>query len=125
AEQLAKALREVGDVLDGDLQKGAQDAALALEALGAKQRALENFGALRRETEQLSGALTSATGVVDRLGAELPDAAAKTTAFAEAEKAAGTALAQAQGDLARKRDALKALREEYTGSARKSDDYRA
>lgn len=125
AEQLAKALREVGDVLEGDLQKGAQDAAAALEALGTKQRALENFGALRRETEQLSGALTSAVGVVDRLGAELPQAASQTQAFAAAEKAAGAALQQAQADVQRKRDALKGLREEYTGAARKTDDYKA
>lgn len=125
AEQLAKALRDVGDVLEGDLQKGAQDAAQALEALASKQRALENFSALRRETEQLSTSLTTAVGVVDRLGAELPQAAAQTQAFAAAEKSAGTALQQSQADLARKRDALKALREENTGAARKTDEYKA
>lgn len=125
AEQLAKALRNVGDALEGDLQQGAQEAAQALEALAAKQRALESFTALRRETAQLSTSLTTATGVVDRLGAELPQVAAQTQAFAAAERAAGTALQQAQADLARKRDALKALREENTGAARKTDDYKA
>lgn len=125
AEQLAKALRNVGDALEGDLQQGAQQAAQALEALGAKQRALESFSALRRETEQLSTSLTTATGVVDRLGAELPQVTAQTQAFAAAEKAAGTALQQAQGDLARKRDALRALKEENTGAARKTDEYKA
>ncbi len=125
AEQLAKALRNVGDALEGDLQQGAQEAAQALEALAAKQRALESFTALRRETEQLSTSLATATGVVDRLGAELPQVAAQTQAFATAERAAGTALQQAQADLARKRDALKALREENTGAARKTDEYKA
>lgn len=125
AEQLAKALRNVGDALEGDLQQGAQEAAQALEALASKQRALESFSALRRETELLSTSLTTATGVVDRLGAELPQVAAQTQAFAAAEKAAGTALQQAQGDLVRKRDALRALKEENTGAARKTDEYKA
>lgn len=125
ADQLAKALRNVGDALEGDLQQGAQEAAQALEALAAKQRALDSFTALRRETEQLSTSLATATGVVDRLGAELPQVAAQTQAFAVAEKSAGAALQQAQADLTRKRDALRALKEESTGAARKTDEYKA
>lgn len=125
AEQLAKALRNVGDALEGDLQQGAQEAAQALEALAAKQRALDSFMALRRETEQLSTSLATATGVVDRLGAELPQVAAQTQAFAVAERSAGAALQQAQADLTRKRDALRALKEESTGAARKTDEYKA
>ena len=125
AEELAKALRGVGDVLEGGLQKGARDAALALDALGSKQRALENFGALRRETEQLNTALGAATSTVDRLGAELPQAAAGTRAFADAERSAASALQQAQGDLTRKREALKAVRDETTGAARGTTEYKA
>lgn len=125
ADQLAKALRNVGDALEGGLQQGAQEAAQALDALAAKQRALDSFTALRRETEQLSTALATATGVVDRLGAELPQVAAQTQAFAVAEKSAGAALQQAQADLTRKRDALRALKEESTGAARKTDEYKA
>lgn len=125
ADQLAKALRNVGDALEGDLQQGAQEAAQALDALAAKQRALDSFTALRRETEQLSTSLATATGVVDRLGAELPQVAAQTQAFAVAEKSAGAALQQAQADLTRKRDALRALKEESTGAARKTDEYKA
>ena len=72
ADALAKTLRGVGDVLEGDLQQGALAAAQALEALGTKQRAIESFGALKRETTDLEAALTKATAQVDRLGAELP-----------------------------------------------------
>ena len=43
ADDLAKAMRNVGDVLEGDLKQGAADAAAALDALGSKQRALRGF----------------------------------------------------------------------------------
>ena len=61
AEQLAKTLRGVGDVLEGDLQEGAIAAAQALEALASKQRAIDTFSALKRETADLESALTKAT----------------------------------------------------------------
>ena len=58
ADDLAKAMRNVGDVLEGDLKQGAADAAAALDALGSKQRALRGFGELRvlppEEAYQLS-----------------------------------------------------------------------
>lgn len=68
ADDLAKAMRNVGDVLEGDLKQGASDAAAALEALGSKQRALREFGALRVETQNLSRQLDASVAVVDRLG---------------------------------------------------------
>lgn len=124
AEKLAKALRGLGDVLEGDLQASAKNAAAAVEALGAKQRALENFGALKKETQQLSTALTEATTVVDRLGAELPQAAASTQAFAAAEKAAAAALAQSQGDLTRKSATLKSVRSDLDAASATTSKYR-
>lgn len=125
AEQLAKALQEVGDVLEGDLQQSAQAAAKALEALGAKQRALDAFSALKRETQGLSTEFDKAVGTVDRLGNELQDSATRTQALATAEKATSAAVAEAQATLQRKREALKAVREETTNAAKRGDEYRS
>lgn len=124
ADKLAQALRGVGDALEGDLQQNALQAAQALEALGSKQRAVENFGALKRETETLSTSLTKATEQVDRLGNELPQATANTQAMAAAERAAAATLEQAQANLQSKRAALKAVREETQGAARRTDEYK-
>lgn len=125
AEALAKTLRGVGDVLEGDLQQSALAAAQALEALGSKQRAIENFGQLKRETTDLEGALQKATAQVDRLGNELPQATANTQQLSAAERAAATALEQARSSLQSKRDTLKAVREETQGAARRTDEYKA
>lgn len=125
AAALAKVLREVGDVLEGDLQQSAQGAAAALDALASKQRAIDEFAALKRETETLGSALTKATEQVDRIGNELPQAAANTQALAAAERTTVSALQQAEAALASKRAALKALRDETQGAARRSDEYKA
>ena len=125
AEALAKTLRGVADVLEGDLQQGALAAAQSLEALGSKQRAIENFGVLKRETTDLEAALTKATAQVDRLGNELPQAAANTQQLSAAERTAASALEQARASLQSKRDALKAVREETQGAARRTDEYKA
>nr|WP_295937365.1 tape measure protein [uncultured Acidovorax sp.] len=125
AEALAKTLRGVADVLEGDLQQGALAAATSLEALGSKQRAIENFGVLKRETTDLEAALTKATAQVDRLGNELPQAAANTQQLSAAERTAASALEQARASLQSKRDALKAVREETQGAARRTDEYKA
>ncbi|PIF29420.1 tape measure domain-containing protein [Acidovorax sp. 56] len=124
AEQLAKTLRGVGDVLEGDLQEGALAAAQALESLASKQRAIDTFSALKRETKDLEGALTKATAQVDRLGTELPQATSSTQALVAAERSAATALEQARASLQSKRDALKTVREETQGAARRSDEYK-
>lgn len=125
ADKLAQALRGVGDALEGDLQQNALQAAQALEALASKQRAVETFGALKRETETLGTSLAKATEQVDRLGNELPQATATTQALATAERAAATAFEQAQASLQSKRAALKAAREETQGAARRTDEYKA
>lgn len=125
AAKLAKELRNVGDVLEGDLQKSALDAAQALESLGAKQRSLSEFARLKREAEDMAAALGTATKVVNDLGNELPQASANTQALAGAERAMTSALAEAQASLARKKEALKQLREETTGAARRTDEFKA
>ena len=56
-EALASKRRELGDVLEGDLQQSAHAAAGELDALGSKQRAVENFSALKRETHDLSASM--------------------------------------------------------------------
>lgn len=115
----------MGDVLDGDLQQGALEAASALEALGSQQRALNTFGELKRETQALAKAFETSVTTVDRLGAGLQSAASQTQQLVVAEKATGAAVAEVQAGLQRKRDALKAVREETTGAARRNDEYRA
>lgn len=125
AQKLAAELRNVGDVLEGDLQQSALDAAQALESLGAKQRALAEFARLKREAEDMAAALGTATRVVNDLGNELPQASANTQALANAERAMSNALADAQASLARKKEALKQLREETTGAARRTDEFKA
>ena len=125
AEQLAKALRDVGDVLDGDLKVSATEAAQALDALGSKQRAIDAFVTLRRETQQLSTDLGTAVGAVDRLGNEVQESAVKTQAAAAADKAAAAALQELQSSLAAKRDALRTTREEATRAQKQTAEYRA
>lgn len=125
AEGLAKVLTNVADVLEGDLQKGAKDAAAALEALAGKQRAIDQFVNLRRETESLGSALNSATQQVDRLGNELPQATAQSQAMATTERAAAVALGEARASLESKRAALAAVREETQGTARRTDEYKS
>jgi len=122
--QLASTVRQLGDSLDGDLKVQAIEAANALDQLGAKKEAVQNFAELRRTTQQLGAELDQATASVDRLGNELPQAAAATARFAEAEGRARTALDGASADLNEQRQALAALRTEYTGGARSTDAYR-
>ncbi len=123
-QALAATIRSLGDSLEGDLKKQATDAAAALEGLGNKQAAVQTFGTLRRESESLGAELNTVTATVDRLGAELPQAAAATQRLAEAERAARTAAAGAKADLDEQRAALTALRAEYTGNARRTAEFR-
>lgn len=123
-EQLEQALRDLGKTLDGDLKRQADSAADALQALGAKQTAIEAFKTLKRESESLTVALGGAAQRVDQLGSELPQATAATNAFATAETRARAAVDGARADLDEMRQALTQLRTEYTGSARQSDAYR-
>ncbi|MFD2754292.1 tape measure protein [Comamonas terrae] len=125
ADALATAVKNVGDLLEGDLKQGAQEAAAALEALGSKQRALSSFGDLRREVQSLSTELDASTKHVDSLGRELDTAAAKTKELAAAEATAAQATQASQQALASKRAALRSLRDETGSSARRTDEYRA
>jgi len=122
--QLAATLRALGDTLEGGLKTQALEAADALDQLGTKQRAVQEFSALKRETEGLTAELNTATTSVDRLAAELPQAAAATLRYAEAETRARTVAAGAKADLDEQRAALQALRTQYTGSARQTVEYK-
>lgn len=122
--QLAATVRSLGESLEGGLKQQAIEAANALDLLGARKDAVQNFAELRRTTAQLTTELDQATASVDRLGTELPQAAAATARFAEAEARARAALDGATADLKEQQTAMAALRTEYTGSARSSDAYR-
>jgi len=125
ADKLATALRGVGDVLEGDLQTSAQEAAKALEALTAKQRAVEEFARLKAEARETATALDAATKAVDALGNELPKASANTRTLAEAEKAMAAELEKSQAELDNKKKALAQLREETASATKRTDEYKA
>ena len=121
---LAQTVRTLGSTLEGDLKTQAIAAADALDNLGGKQRAVETFAQLKRETETLAAEMDSAAASVNRLGAQLPQASAATLAFASAETQARQAVDGAQAVLDEQRQALATLRTEYTGSKRGTDEYR-
>jgi tape measure domain-containing protein len=123
-KQLAATVRTLADSLDGDLKVQAEGAAAALQKLGDTQTAVSDFSRLKRETTDLGAALRTASGEVDRLGNEMPAAAAATEKLAAAEAQARTSAAGTAAILKEQRDALKALQAEYTGSARQTDAYR-
>lgn len=83
-KQLEGSLRALGDTLEGELAQEATKAADALQNLGSKQEAIQTFNALRRTTQQLGQELDTASAAVDRLGAEMPQAATATAALAAA-----------------------------------------
>ncbi len=123
-DQLEKSLRGLSTTLEGDLQKSAVDAANALGALGAKKQAIDSFQALKRETADLAREMDSAAAKVADLGEMLPAATSATARFAQAETAAGAALAATKADLAASRAELAELKKEYTGAARGTDEYK-
>ncbi|MBI1625357.1 tape measure protein [Comamonas suwonensis] len=124
ADDLAKAMRNVGDVLEGDLKQGAADAAAALDALGSKQRALRGFGELRVETQSLTRQLDASVSVVDRLGRELEDSSTKAKALGVAEATASQSVLSAQQALVLKKTALRSLRDETTSTGKRTEEYR-
>jgi tape measure domain-containing protein len=124
AEALAKTLRGVGDVLEGDLQKSAQGAAQALEALGSKQRALESFRALSNETGSLAIELAEAQSALRQVDAQLTQASAATQKFSQAELAAKAALESNRADLTAAKKAYEDLQASTVGAARRTEEYR-
>lgn len=124
ADGLARSLRDVGDVLEGDLQKSAQDAALALEALGSKQRALETFQRLKNESGALAIELAEARGNLQQMDAQLSQASDATQRFVQAELGAKAALASKRAELASARKAYDDMQVGTLGAARKTDEYR-
>lgn len=123
-EALARTLEQLGDSLEGDLRESALQASQALTALGEKQQAVESFRTLSGEARTLSTSMDQAAAKVEDLGAQLPQAAAATKAFADAESTARTEADGLKALLDEQRNALRQLRQEYTGAARRTDEYR-
>lgn len=123
-DELANDLRALSGVLDDELSEHAKEAAQALEALGAKQRALESFKELGTQTRDLSVEFRKAQDDAKRLGTELKTEAAAAKAFAEAEQQAQTAVAEAKRSLDSKRNALRTLRKETDAAGKKTEDYK-
>ena len=123
-DELANDLRALSGVLDEELSEHAKEAAEALDALGAKQRALESFKELGTQTRDLSVEFRKAQDDAKRLGTEFKTEAAAAKAFAEAEQQAQTAVADAKRSLDSKRNALRTLRKETDAAGKKTEDYK-
>lgn len=124
AEKLAQTLTRLGETLESDLGRQAKDAAASLDRLSQAAAAVDGLQALRNESKALSVELAQAQSSVKGLGADLVQAAAATSQFAVAEARARDALGGAKQDLDEQRRALVTLREEFTGAARRTDEYR-
>ncbi|QSI33329.1 tape measure protein [Variovorax sp. RKNM96] len=114
----------LGTALGGKVQEDAKAAAAALDALGAQGAAINNVRALKNESDALSVELAQAQHAVEQLSQTLPDAASAVSRLAVAEVQAKEAVDGASRDLDEQRQALVALRAEYTGASRSTDAYR-
>jgi tape measure domain-containing protein len=95
-----------------------------LDKLAAQQNAIDTFATLKRETVDLGVSLTQAAVDVDRLGTVLPEVAASTRTFVQAQNEAKASLDANRTLLTEARDALSQLKSEYTGAARATDEYK-
>lgn len=123
-QALEKHLRELGDVMDGDLSKGAKDAADAIQQLGAKQAAVVNMRQLTTESGALAAELQEAEHTAQQLGQQLAETATKTQQLAAAEAQARAALEATRAAQERERAALRALKADNVGAARSAEEYR-
>ena len=123
-EDLEIHLRELGNVLDGDLKAQANAAADAIKNLGEKQNAVAGFKGLVNEAGALSIELAEAQTEVKRLGGELDAAAGRTQAFSRAEMEAKASLDGKSAILAKSRIELQQLAAENTGAARSTEEFR-
>lgn len=121
---LEQTLRGLGGMLDGELQTKALASAAALKQLADQQAAITTFKTLGAELRPLVGGMDAAAQAVDRLGAELTQVNTSTKALTDAQSKARTEVGSAKTVLEEQRSALSALKAEYTGSARQSDDYK-
>lgn len=121
---LRNEFNDLGNTLEGKVQQDAKDAGAALDALGAKDAAINGVRALKNESDSLAIELAQAQRAVDQLGQALPETAAAVSRLAVAEVQVKEAVDGASRDLDEQRLALAALRTEYTGAARNSDAYR-
>lgn len=124
AASLAKTMRGVADVLDGELQQGALAAAQALESLASKQDAVSTFQKLTNESGALSIELAEAESAVRQLDAQLTKAGGSTQQFVRAEMESKAALESKKAQLLAARKAYEDLQAETTGAARKTTEYR-
>ena len=123
-EDLERHLRELGNVLDGDLKTQANAAAEAIKGLGEKQAAVTNFKGLVNDAGALSVELAEAKTAVRQLGGELDAAAARTQAFSNAEAQARASLDGKKALLAQTSTELKRLSAETGKAERSTDEYR-
>lgn len=123
-EDLERHLRELGEVLEGDLKTGATAAADALKSLGDKQAAVTNFQALKNEADALAIELEQAQTEVRQLDSQLSKVSGTTQQFVRAELEAKAALEAKKAQLSAARKGYEDLQAGTLGAARKTDEYR-
>ena len=101
-----------------------QRLATQIDKIGQQSDAIAAFGALKRSVADTSAEMQQAAQRVDQLGAQLPDAAAKTEVFAQAQDEARGSLNATTRLLDEARVALRELRQEYPKGSRNVDEYR-
>lgn len=101
-----------------------QRLATELDKIGQQSDTIAAFGSLKRSVADTSNEMAQAAQRVDQLGAELPDAAAKTEIFAQAQDEARGSLNSTTRLLDEARVALRELQQEYPKGSRNVDDYR-
>lgn len=123
-EDLERHLRELGEVLEGDLKTGATAAADALKSLGDKQAAVTNFQALKNEADALAVELEQAQTEVRQFDAQLSKVSGTTQQFVRAELEAKSALEAKKAQLSAARKGYEDLEAGTLGAARQTDEYR-
>ena len=117
-------LRELANVLEGDLKVKALASADALAQLGSKKDAIDGFKALRTEARELGTAMDAASQKVEQLGAELPRVSTAAKSLAAAQSAASTEMTAAKAVLDEQRAALTKLNADYKSGAISQTDYK-
>lgn len=124
-KKLANTLRGVADTLDGPLKDSALAAADKLDALGAKQAAIDKFSQLKREGQTLGQELNQVSSSVDSLGTQLEQAAAHTQDLTQQQARATQAFKQSEQAVEQVQAQLKALQADFKAGAVTTEDYKA
>lgn len=125
-----ESVKALKDAVAGLAKEGGEAApeftrlAAELDKVSSQQAAIDRFVTLRREIVDVGTALTTAASQVDRLGSELPAAAAKTALFAQANSEVKASLEGQRAVLSELQSQYAQLKDSTVGAARDTLEYR-